>query len=166
MDRGPFSRACQARSCPGRAARGAPQAARDGLRTRDFDANSREGVLDVDALAGPIEDLPIAQLAAPAEANRSCADPSERERYARQAPSAEDARVRDGLARPAWSLGSGSAHDGPQSHAGGAAWPSTGSAEASAADFRNVRRPADDLDGMGEAPKPAYNALVRDGQWV
>ena len=69
--------------------------AHERLAPRGLDTNRRERVVRRVALVGPVEDLPIAELAATAEADATGADAAERKRDLSQIRPGEHARVGD-----------------------------------------------------------------------
>ena len=73
--------------------------ARERGAARAFDANRGEGVIRSVALVGPIEDLPVAQLAASAEADAAGADPAEGKCNLREVRAREHARIGDARGR-------------------------------------------------------------------
>jgi hypothetical protein len=83
------------------------QHARDRLRSARLRPDRRETVGRRIALVGAVEDLPIAQLAAPAEADGTRADSAEGEGEHGQLPARELARVRNGRRRLGSRSGSG-----------------------------------------------------------
>ena len=75
--------------------RGAPRGRSRTARAPALDADRRERVVRRVALVGPVEDLPVAQLAAAAEADAAGADAAERKRDLSQLRPGEHARVGD-----------------------------------------------------------------------
>ena len=70
--------------------------AREGLAGAALRPDGWERLGGAVSLVGPVEDLPVAQLAASAEAEAACADTSEGEGEHGEVASFEDARVGEG----------------------------------------------------------------------